>query len=183
MIEGLPAFVHQIADPPPDVWVHPGVAIGPSSIAGAGLVAGVGLDAGIVVIRLGGRLVTSTELDALLVHQPDGYVDTITVADDRHLVLPPGTLAHWANHSCDPNLWHAGPYEIVTRRPVRPGDELTLDYGTNSGAPGFRMRCTCGSPMCRAVVTSEDWRRPDLQDRYGGHWTPALRARIVRRGL
>jgi uncharacterized protein len=175
------------AGPPAGVWVHPAVGVGRSSIAGEGLVAGGDIDAGTVVIRLGGRLVTSSELDALLAETAAaaddraGYVDTITVDDDCHLVLPPGTLAHWANHSCDPNLWHVGPYEIATRRPVQAGDELTLDYGTNSGAAGFRMRCTCGSPICRGVVTSEDWRRRDLQERYRGHWTPALDARILRR--
>ena len=33
---------------------------------------------------------------------------------------------------------------------------------------------TCGSPLCRGVVTGEDWRRPELQARYGDHWIPAL---------
>ncbi|MEU7875338.1 hypothetical protein [Dactylosporangium sp. NPDC049140] len=28
------------------------------------------------------------------------------------------------------------------------------------------------------VVTGDDWRRPELQARYGGHWVPALLARI-----
>jgi hypothetical protein len=153
-----------------------------SSIAGDGLVAGADIDAGTVVVRLGGRLVTSAELDALLAPpargDPAGYVDTITVYEDRHLVLPPRTLAHWVNHSCDPNLWHVGPYEIAARRRIHAGEELTLDYGTNSGAAGFRMPCACGSPICRKVVTSDDWRRPDLQERYRGHWTPALAARI-----
>ena len=41
------------------------------------------------------------------------------------------------------------------------------------------MRCDCGAADCRGVVTSEDWRRPDLQARYAGHWVPALAARIA----
>lgn len=90
----------------------------------------------------------------------------------------PGTAAHWCNHSCDPNLWHVGPYEIAARRPIGAGEELTVDYATNSGASGFRMRCRCGSPRCRGEITSDDWQRPDLQARYRGHWTPALQARI-----
>jgi hypothetical protein len=27
-----------------------------------------------------------------------------------HLVLPPDTLIHYGNHSCDPTMWHVGPY-------------------------------------------------------------------------
>jgi hypothetical protein len=168
----------------PDTWVHPSVTVGRSTIAGDGLFATGEFGAGTVVLRLGGRLVSSTELAALLeaatVDAGTGYVDTITVDEDRHLVLPPGTLAHRCNHSCDPNLWHVGPYEIVARQPIRAGQELTVDYGTHSGATGFRMPCSCGSARCRREISGEDWRRPELQERYRGHWTPALQCRIDR---
>jgi predicted kinase len=171
-----------LAEPPAAVWVHPDIARDRSAIDADGLFARQDLDAGAVVIRLGGRLVSSTELDVLLSHAAadshGGHVDTITVYDDAHLVLPPRTAAHWCNHSCDPNLWHVGPYEIAARRPIRAGDELTIDYATHSGAAGFRMRCRCGSPGCRGEITSDDWQQPDLQDRYRGHWTPALQSRI-----
>ena len=87
-----------------------------------------------------------------------------------------GHPRHFGNHSCDPTLWFGGPYELVARRDLEPGDELTLDYGTISGAPGFTMPCRCGSELCRGVVTSEDWRRPELRARYRGRWVPALDA-------
>jgi hypothetical protein len=83
-------------------------------------------------------------------------------------------MAHCANHSCDPSAWHVGPFEVATRRTVDAGQELTIDYATNSGDPSFTMDCTCGSPLCRRVVTGHDWRLPELQDRYAGHWIPAL---------
>jgi uncharacterized protein len=173
-----------VADPPSQVWAHPVLRVGRSPIAGRGLFTTEDLAADTVVLRLGGRLLGTHELTALLdVARADtggGYVDSITVYEDRQLVLPSGTTAHWCNHSCDPNLWHVGPYEIAARRPVSAGEELTVDYGTHSGAEGFRMRCTCGSPECRREVTSDDWRRPDLRERYGGHWTPALRSLIDR---
>ena len=105
-------------------------------------------------------------------------MDTISIDEDVHLVLPPATLAHFGNHSCEPNLWHDGPFNLVARRDIGAGEELTLDYGTNSGADGFTMQCDCGVPRCRGQVTSEDWRLPDLQLRYEGHWTPALQRRI-----
>lgn len=136
------------------------------------------------MIRLGGRLVSSAELDALVraadADPGNAYVDTITVEDDRHLVLPPATPVHFGNHSCDPTLWLVGPYELATRRRVAPGDEATIDYGTFSGADGLEMTCRFGANGCRSTVTSDDWRRPELQQRYQGHWAPALQARIDR---
>jgi uncharacterized protein len=172
------------AGPPPrDVWVDPRLAVRPSPIEGRGLFATEPIEAGSVVIRLGGRLVSTAELDAVIAaadaDPSAAYVDSVTVAEGRHLVLPPRTAAHFANHSCDPSLWHVGAYELATRRRVDAGEELTVDYGTSSGAPGFTMPCTCGAAACRGVVTSDDWQRPELQDRYGDHWTPALLRRIA----
>jgi hypothetical protein len=154
------------------------VRVAASPIAGRGLFANAALEPGTVVIRLGGRVLSTAELDELL-RISERYVDSITVFRDAHLVLPPATTVHYGNHSCDPNLWHAGPYEIATRRTVESEEELTIDYATHTGAPGFIMDCSCGATDCRGVVTSEDWRRPDLQDRYAGHWVPDLAARIA----
>jgi uncharacterized protein len=174
-----------VPEPPAGVWTDERVAVGRSAIDGRGLFAGDDIPAGTIVLRLGGVLVDSATLSRLLVAAdaaPDApYVDTIAVDDDAHLVLPPGTTAHFANHSCEPTLWHVGPYELAARRDLRAGDELTVDYGTNSAAAGFAMECRCESPGCRRRVTSEDWRRPELRLRYRGHWTPALQRRIDRR--
>jgi uncharacterized protein len=171
-----------VPEPPEQLWVHPALRVGPSGIAGQGLFATDDIAAGTLLIRLTGRLVDSAELADLIaaaVADPGApYVDTLTVADDVHLVLPSGTMAHFGNHSCDPTIWHLGPYELGARCDVAAGEELTVDYGTSSGEPGFVMACTCGSPLCRGTVTGEDWRRPELQARYLGHWVPALAGRI-----
>jgi uncharacterized protein len=168
--------------PTTDVWVDDRVTVARSSIAGRGLFATEDIGAGVVLVRLGGRLVTTAELFELIdaaENDPGApYVDTITVYEDAHLVLPAGTVAHFANHSCDPNLWHIGPYELATRLEVRAGEELTVDYGASSGADGFVMECSCGSARCRKRVTSTDWQLSELRARYDGHFTPALQYRI-----
>ncbi|HUF97749.1 MAG TPA: hypothetical protein VMM60_06425, partial [Ilumatobacter sp.] len=116
-----------------------------------------------VVIRLGGRLVSSAELTAMIAvaeGDPEApYVDTITIREDEHLVLPADTPIHFGNHSCEPTLWHVSPYEMATRRQVSANEEATIDYGTQSGAQGFTMQCQCGARTCRGVITSHDWRR------------------------
>ena len=173
--------------PPTDVWLLDGVEARTSTISGFGLFASEKIAAGIVVIRFGGRVVSTADLHALFEeadrHGPDRhgrYVDTISIDDDLHLVLPERSPAHFANHSCDPSLWHVSQYEVATRRTIDAGDELTIDYATNSGDPSFTMECTCGSPLCRGTITAQDWQRPELQDRYEGHWIPALAILIGR---
>ena len=153
-----------------------------SPIAGRGLFATAPITVGTLVSRLGGRLVPTAALRELLAAEardPDHrYVDTITVDTDLHLVLPPGRPNGYGNHSCEPNLWWVGPYELAARRDIATGDELTNDYATSTADPGFAMACSCASGQCRGVVTGSDWRRADLRARYGPHWVPALLARI-----
>lgn len=169
--------------PPEALWLHPHVVVNDSGIEGRGLFAAEDLPTDEIVLRLSGRLVSTDELGQLIEYAnadpSHSYVDTLTIYEDAHLVLPAGTMIHFGNHSCDPNMWHVGPYEIALRRPAGAGEELTIDYGTQSGAAGFSMECSCGSPICRGLVTSSDWRLPALQARYRHHWVPALEARIA----
>jgi hypothetical protein len=170
------------AEPEPESWLHPAVEIRPSPIAQLGLFTRAAIDPGTIVSRMGGRLVTGKELQQIFTaaaQQPDRpYVDTITVGEDLHLVLPPGQPNHYGNHSCDPNLWWAGAYTLVARLPIAAGEEVTSDYGTSTGVADFAMVCSCGSSLCRGVITGADWRRAELQARYGDHWIPALLDRI-----
>jgi len=164
------------------LWIDERLVVALSAIEGSGLFFTEDLPVGTVVVRLGGRVVSSVELDDLIRRAETtpgaDYVDTITLDDDAHLVLPSGTAVHFGNHSCDPTLWFVAPAELVTRQAVTASQEATIDYGTVSGADGFTMECRCGSTACRGQVTSDDWKQPELQARYRGHWVPALRKRI-----
>jgi hypothetical protein len=165
-----------------DCWLHPDLDVRPSPIAGLGLFAGAPIGAGTVVSRLGGELVSSARLRELFaaatVDPRRPYVDTIAVAEGVHLVLPPARPNRYGNHSCDPNLWWVGAYELAARRDIATGEEVTNDYATSTGDESFTMDCGCGSTLCRGRVTSEDWRRPELRERYGDHWVPVLLARM-----
>ncbi len=171
-----------IDQPEPDSWLHPDVDVRDSPIEGKGLFARVPIPAGTAVSRLGGRLVTGAELQAMFdeaARDPDHpYIDSITVDDDLHLVQPPRHPSAYGNHSCHPNLWWTGAYTLAARLDIEAGEELTSDYATCSGVATFRMVCACGSSQCRGVVTGADWQRPDLQAAYGIHWTPGLRRLI-----
>jgi hypothetical protein len=168
--------------PEPDCWLHPAIEVGPSPIAGLGLFAKSPIAVGTVVSRLGGRLVSTAALrhvfTAAALDPGHPYIDTITVDANLHLVLPPRRPNGYGNHSCDPNLWWVSAYELAARSAIAAGEELTNDYATSTGEPGFVLACSCGCRQCRGVVTGDDWRRPELQKRYQGHWVPGLQARI-----
>jgi D-alanine-D-alanine ligase len=59
----------------------------------------------------------------------------------------------WApqNHSCDPNTEFVG-LNLVARRDIRCGEELTVDYGTFYDRHMTPFDCACGSSNCRGRV-------------------------------
>jgi GrpB-like predicted nucleotidyltransferase (UPF0157 family) len=167
----------------PDCWVHDAVEVRLSPIEGHGLFSRRDLPAGTVVARLGGRLVSDQELDVLIAgaeRDPDHrYVDSIAVDDGTNLLIRPGQSIHFGNHSCDPNLWHIDAFTLAAKRGVVAGEELTIDYATQTANPKVRINCHCRSSLCRGTVTGEDWRLGELRERYGDHWVPAVLRRIA----
>jgi len=84
------------------------------------------------------------------------------------------------NHSCDPNAWmrygEAGA-EIVARRPIKVGDEVTCDYSINVTG-GDAWPCHCGAARCRGHVAGDYFQLPpEVQQEY----EPYLAAWFVRR--
>ena len=88
--------------------------------------------------------------------------------------------AYFINHSCDPNTWMEDAFTIMAMRDVEVGEELTVDYALWEADENYvsRWECKCGSSMCRKRVTGNDWRLPELQERYKGHFTPLINKRI-----
>jgi SET domain-containing protein len=161
-------------------WLHPHIQVLPSAIHGRGLFATQPLAAGTIVATLAGRLVSDEELHQLLAQAKASqrYLDTICVDDDAHLILPPGQPIHYGNHSCDPNLWHTDARTLATRRDVHAGEELTVDYATQTTSADFQMPCRCRALACRHVVTGNDWQISQWGDSYQGHVVPAVAKRI-----
>lgn len=55
------------------------------------------------------------------------------------------------NHSCDPNTAFVG-LNVVARRAIAPGEELTIDYGTFYDETMAEFECRCGSQNCRGRI-------------------------------
>jgi hypothetical protein len=63
----------------------------------------------------------------------------------------------------------------VTRDVVEEDEELTIDYALWETDPAWRIEaCRCGSSRCRGTVSGADWKRPELQARYGQQFSPVI---------
>ena len=74
----------------------------------------------------------------------------------------------YSNHSCEPNIGVRGQIVFVAMRGIAAGEELTHDWATTDDDT-YRMECRCGAQTCRRVITGQDWRRTDLQEKYAGY--------------
>lgn len=64
-----------------------------------------------------------------------------------------GSGAEYINHACDPNLrtqHFAGHVWHLSRRAIRPGEELTVDYKFSKKT--VRVPCRCGFARCRGTL-------------------------------
>lgn len=55
------------------------------------------------------------------------------------------------NHSCDPNTAYQG-LDLVARRSIAIGEELTLDYAAMMNEQSESFQCRCGALSCRGIV-------------------------------
>jgi SET domain-containing protein len=145
-----------------------------SPIEGRGLFAASAIGAGEVVAVKGGHVFDRAALAKLQVEMGPAEIQ---IADD--LFIGPVDASEregsmiFSNHSCEPNLGVRGQIVFVALRDIAPGEELTHDWAMTDNDDG-RMECRCGAPSCRRVVTGQDWRRKDLQEKYRGYFSAYL---------
>jgi SET domain-containing protein len=133
------------------------------------------IEADELLILWGGRIVTKQDFDEL----PDESRRR-SLQVDEELFLVPTHLeqSDFVNHSCDPNAWIEGHSALRARRRIAAGEEITFDYAMTDGCDYDEFECLCGSTLCRGKVTGTDWQLPELQERYGEHFSPYLLRRM-----
>jgi SET domain-containing protein len=160
-------------------WLSPKVRIGPSKVHGKGMFSTEPICRGEAIAIWGGNFVARREAEnarrpGVLIQQIDDDVFEVFAEENKE-----ADPTYFQNHSCDPNVWMKDEVTLVARRDIHEGEELTIDYALFERSRGTIIeKCNCGSAGCRQVVTGEDWKSPELQKRYKGHFAPMINRMI-----
>jgi hypothetical protein len=131
--------------------------------------------AGEIISVWGGEIMTRAQVAAM----PEKYQHFATqVEEDFFLSGISEDAADYFNHSCDPNAGMQGQIVLVALRAIAAGEEVCFDYAMTDGSDYDEFECHCGAPNCRKRVTGNDWRRPELWEKYRGYFMPYLQKRI-----
>ena len=86
----------------------------------------------------------------------------------------------YVNHSCNPNCGLRGEITGVAMRDIEIGEEITMDYAMLDDEPSeeYNIKCSCGDPNCRGIITGRDWMLSELQKRYRGYFAIYLQKKI-----
>jgi SET domain-containing protein len=163
----------------PFSYLSPKTEVRESPIHGHGLFAIAPIAKDEIVAIKGGHIISREQL--LEITPKLGPVE-IQIGDD--LFIAPVTEEEreasmlYSNHSCDPNLGMRGEITFVAMRDIRAGEELTHDWAMTDD-DDYSLKCNCGVPDCRKILTGKDWQRPDLQRRYAGYFSAYLACKIA----
>lgn len=132
--------------------------------------AAVTLKKGERLIEYKGRLRTHQEVDRVYADDVDTGHTFLFTLNGTYVIDAnvEGNAARWINHSCDPNCEavlveddnsdpHKDAVYIEAKRAIKPGEELTYNYGIVLGEPHTaRLKklwaCRCGSRKCTGTL-------------------------------
>jgi hypothetical protein len=147
------------------------------------MIARVPIKKGEVVCIVGGMVMTDSEFAAF--QAAHSLYSFIQIEEKLYLVEDleeAGFVYASMNHSCDSSAWMDDEVTLVARRDIEAGEEVTVDYALFTTRSNWMLdnRCRCGSSYCRRIITGDDWRREDIQERYQFHFSPFINRRIER---
>jgi hypothetical protein len=169
-------------------WVNPKLETLDTGQCGKGLFTRAPVRKHELLVVFGGYVMTRKDEE----HLPEDYNDTgIQISPDLVMtVREPAELSasDYINHRCAPNAGIKGQICLVAMKKIGAGVEITFDYGMvlyrGKGVRPYRIVCACGARNCRGVITDNDWKINELQQRYHGYFSWHLQEKINRlRGL
>lgn len=154
-------------------WIDPRLEVRETSKYGFGTFAGGPIKKGETLIVQAGRMISDSDFEdpALVPYayhcfqvERDVYICPIELKSESI----DGVFK--VNHSCNPSCGFNGQVSLVSMRDISQGEEITYDYSmtdVGSKEQGWvDMACLCGSKNCRKMITGNDWRLEELQQRY-----------------
>lgn len=159
-------------------WLTPKAKPFKSGVHGIGLMAIKPIAKGEVVQVVGGIIVPRSQI--LEYRKSMGHIG-IQIHDnfwmvpaDRKEVEETGA----PNHSCEPNIGFEGSNIYVAIQNINPKEEIFVDYAfMESYFEPFE--CKCGSPKCRKIITPDDWKIKEIQDKHGNYFSPYLKRKLL----
>jgi len=86
------------------------------------------------------------------------------------------------NHSCNANAAIRGQILLIAIRDIESNEQITFDYGTvlfhPDGVKPYKLKCFCGDKDCRGVITDEDWKKKEIQQRYENYFPLHIQEKI-----
>ncbi len=159
-------------------WRSPKIEVRDDTLAGRGVVARAPIAKDEIVAIKAGHVVTRDEIEQVTATAGD-YA--LQIEDDFYIAprAPDEVfdMSVMINHSCDPNVGFRGNVIYVALRVIATGEELFHDYAMER-SDDYTLDCHCGSKLCRGKVTGNDWKLPDLQQRYGDYFSIYLRRKF-----
>lgn len=166
-------------------WVNPKIELRDAGVTGIGSFLTDSVKKGEILIVQGGRIIPGALLDEPE-YEPYGYH---CFQVEREQYICPVELRRESadgvfnvNHSCEPTAGFQGQITMVSIQDLAAGEEVTFDYAmtdVSSEEEGWEdMECLCGTPSCRKVVGGNDWKLPELQERYKGYFSPYVQRLI-----
>lgn len=131
--------------------LQPPVVVGVSPIHGRGVFAGAPIPRRRKIGEVTGRLVRLPAARRRVEGQ--AIIQLVELDERTALDCSRGNAFGRMNHRCAPNCYlrvFNRRVEVYALRPIRAGEELTVDYGATPHRGG--MRCRCGSPRCRGAL-------------------------------
>jgi SET domain-containing protein len=161
-------------------WRSAKIAVTDNTLAGRGVVATADIARDEIVAIKAGHIVTRAEIDQVTAAAGDM---ALQIDDDFYLAPRSADdvedMSVFINHSCDPNVGFRGQVVYVAMRDIAAGEELCHDYAMEC-SDGYTLDCRCGSSLCRGKVSGDDWKLPELQQRYGDYFSIYIRNKIQR---
>jgi hypothetical protein len=156
----------------------PKIEVRENTLSGRGVVAVTDIARDEIVAIKAGHIVSRDEIGQVTAAAGDL---ALQIDDDFYIAprIPEEArdMSVFINHSCDPNVGFRGQVVYVAMRDITAGEELCHDYAMER-SDDYYLECHCGSPLCRGKVSGNDWKLPELQQRYGQYFSIYLRRKI-----
>jgi uncharacterized protein len=156
---------------PITMWIDRRLVLRKSPIQGIGTFAIESIPAGqLLILTTGGLVVTAQDNQSGKIQLEAEMYNEERLPGNLSIVTPK-VFHYYVNHCCEPNAVDVSRSPNITQyiawQDIAAQEEITTDYGII----GDRIElCMCKSPRCRGRVTPDDWRIPELQQRYRGYF-------------